>query len=505
MVIRSSVKTPKKQQGLVLLVLIIIIALALISYSLSDLSIVQVRMGQVEKTQMALKKAKAALIAHAITNSYRVAEVGRVGNLPCPDINNAGAEGDQEPNCRNRDTNAIGYFPWKRMGGEVLKDSSGTCLLYAVSPSYKMNIARMLNADSNGLFQVVDMAGGVTEGNLPEDRPIAIIFLPNEPVAAQARNLDITTVCGKDFIDIGGIQFVNLSAYLDDNGIIDNSELPSNPNTIDQFVHATSTSADSVNPLNDTFVTISKSDIWPAILVKTKIEVKLVEVAEALAVCLADYANANADRQLPWPAPLDLSARDYFGDDNYDDVLNAAQGYAGRFPYMVDSSNGEIGGFVTNDIFTAAACNNIDLPSTLPPAIEAIDLRPTGEHGIIWHNWKDHFYYALSKNYEPDNTAVADSICNGVNGCVSVNGAVNEYAAIVFYSGESINGIARTSPEVGDPDQKAVIANYIENNNQTDFPDVTGENDYQSGVFGNDFMFCVTDEPDGDDLNVEAC
>ena len=36
-------------------------------------------------------------------------------------------------------TPGIGYFPWKRMGGEMLKDSSGTCLLYAVSPSYKMN------------------------------------------------------------------------------------------------------------------------------------------------------------------------------------------------------------------------------------------------------------------------------------------------------------------------------------------------------------------------------
>ncbi len=58
---------------------------------------------------------------------------------------------------------------------------------------------------------------------------------------------------------------------------------------------------------------------------------------------------------------------------------------------------------------------------------------------------------------------------------------------------------------VGDPDQKAVIANYIENNNQADFPDLTGENDYESGVYGNDFMFCVTDEPDGVDLNVVAC
>ena len=458
-------------------------------------------MDQEKKTLLALKKAKAALIAHAVTNSYRVAEVGRVGNLPCPDANNANPEGSQDINCGNLDTNTIGYFPWKRMGIDILKDSSDTCLLYAVSPSYKMNFTRMLNTDSNGLFQIVNMTGGVTEGNLPADRPIAIIFASNEPVAAQARNFDVTTVCGKDF--------GNLNAYLDDNGVTNNGVLSGNPNTIDQFVHATSTSANNASPLNDIFVTIKKSDIWPAILVKTEIEDKLAEVAEALAVCLKDYANANTWRQLPWPAPLDLSVSpgSYFADNNYIDVNAAAQGYAGRFPYDVGNSNPIVVGSAWPDnILTAPACSNIDLPST--PAIEAIDLRPTGEHGIIWHNWKDHFYYALSKNYEPDNTAAvpSDSICDGVSGCVSVNGAANEYAAIVFYSGESINNIARTSPEVvGDPDQKAVIANYIENNNQADFPDFAGENEYESGISGNDFMFCVTDEPDGNDLRVEAC
>ncbi|PCI08301.1 MAG: hypothetical protein COB77_02650 [Gammaproteobacteria bacterium] len=495
-------KSKKIQEGLALLVLIIILALALISYSLSQLSIVQIQTDQVEKTQIVLKKARDALIAHAITNSYRVANVGRVGNLPCPDGNNAGTEGNQDPNCGNLDTNTIGYFPWKSMGINILKDPSGACLLYAVSPSYKMNNARMLNADSNGLFQIVNMAGGVIEGNLPGDRPVAIIFATNEPVAAQARSFDVATICGKDF--------GNLDAYLDNNGVVNNGVLSGNPNTIDQFVHATSTSENNANPLNDIFVTIKKSDIWSAILAKTNIEEKLAEVAEALAVCLADYANANTYRQLPWPASLDLSASvdSYFFDSNYVDVNAAAQGYAGRYPYDIGNSNPVvIGSAWPDNILTAPACSNIDLPSTPAPTIEAIDLRPTGEHGIIWHNWKDHFYYALSNNYEPNNGAILDSICNGANGCVSVNGVANEYAAIVFYSGESINGVTRTSPEVaGDPNQKAVIANYIENNNQLDFPDLVGENDYQSGLIGNnDFMFCVTNELAGINLRVVSC
>lgn len=489
------------QQGVVLLIIVIILALASMTYVVTNLSADEIRLNSQSQNIEVLKKAKRALLAHALTNSYRVTDVGRIGNLPCPDKSNISPEGEQDPNCGNLDTNTIGYFPWKRMGIDVLKDLSGTCLLYAVSPSYKLNNERMLNEDSNGLFQVVDAVTGIPiVGNLPEERPVAIIFSANMPVGAQVRNPDNTTICGKDFANL-------VSAYLDDNGVINNGVLTGVPNTIDQFVHATSTSANSANPLNDTFITINKSEIWSAIREKTDVEDKLTEVAEALAVCLRDYAKANANRQLPWPASLDLSLSvgTYFADDNYDDVANASQGYAGRYPYIVDNSNSKTG-VSGADIFSAAACNNIDLPSTTI-LTEAIDLSTTGEYGIIWHNWKDHFYYALSKKYEPDGAATSDSICGATGGCVSVNGAANKYAAIVFYSGKNINGVARTSPEVtGGPDQKAVIANYLENNNESDFNDMAGEGDYESGVAGNnDIMFCITNEPDGVDLNVTAC
>ncbi len=491
----------QRQRGVTLLLTVLIMMLASITYIFTDISTDEIQIERKIINSRVLKEAKNALLAHALTNSYRATNLGEVGNLPCPDVNNTSTEGNQDPSCGALNRNTIGYFPWKRMGIEILKDESGACLLYAVSPSYKMNDPRMLNQDSNGLFQIVDMDNIVIDGILPEDRIVAIIFASNAAVGNQTRSFDNTTLCGKDFS--------NLSAYLDDTGVKNNSVLSGEDNTIDQFVHATSTSPDNNNPLNDTFITIKKSEIWNTIFSKTRLRNKLGELTEAITVCLSGYANngANVFRQLPWPAPLDLSAspnNGYFNDDNYDDVDAAAQGYAGRLPYKVDSSNAKTG-MIGVDLFTAATCTAIDLPST-GAVVETIDLSSTGEHGIIWHNWKDHFYYALSKNYQPDITATGDSVCNGVNGCVSMNGVSNEFAAIVFFSDVSRNGVTRTSAEAGDPNQKAIIANYIENDNDTDFPDGSGEGDYQSGLANsNDLMFCINDMPAGNDLTVVAC
>lgn len=490
-----------KQHGVTLLIIAIILMLASASYIISKISVDEIRVDREIGTSKALNKAKGALIAHALTNSYRGGvNLAEIGNLPCPYISNINPEGSQEPTCDGKSKNTIGYFPWKRMGGDVLRDASGNCLLYAVSPSYKLNFSRMLNQDSMGMFQIVDTADNVIEGNLAGDRPVAIIFAPNEVVNAQVRNFDGATLCGKDFANIG--------AYLDNTVIRDNSALLGTDNTIDRFVHATSTSALGVNALNDTFVTIKQSEIWDNIFAKTDLETKLTELTEALAVCLADYANSgtNTFRQLPWPAPLDLSgnADSYFIDANYDDVNNATQGYAGRFPYRVDNSNAETG-MPGADIFTSAACSAIDLPSTA--ANDAIDLGATGEYGKIWSNWKDHFYYALSKKYEPDSTAVIDSLCDGISGCVSVGGAVNEYAAIVFFGNVSTNGVARTGGEVvGDADQKANIFNYLENGNDAVFIDLLGEGDFNTSVIpANDVMFCINNVPAGADLTVDPC
>ena len=489
-----------RQQGVTLLIIAIILMLASASYIIASVSQDEVKIDRQIENIKALSKAKRALIAHGLTNSYRTGNLAEIGNLPCPDVSNISPEGDQDPNCGGSHENTIGYFPWKRMGVEVLRDVDGNCLLYAVSPSYKLNPPRMLNQDSVGMFQIVDTADNVVEGVVAGDRPVAVVFAPNEIVNAQSRNFDATSHCGKDF--------GNLSAYLDDSGVRNNSAVLLANNTIDKFVHATSTSVLGASALNDTFVTISQSEIWDNILTKTDLVTKLTELTEALAVCLTEYANSgsNSYRQLPWPAPVDLGGEvdSYLVDVNYDDVDAAALGYAGRFPYMIDSSNIETGMTIVN-IFDTPACAAINLPSTA--AVEAINLNDGKEYKIVWDNWKDHFYYALSKKYEPDSSAVADSVCDGLSGCVSVAGAANEYAAVVFFGNVTTNNVTRTDGEVvGDDDEKSIIGNYLENGNDAVFTDVSGEGNFNSNTPpGNDVMFCIENTPTGDDLTVTAC
>ena len=460
---------------------------------------------------MALKKAKQLLIEHAVINPEinpgMPDNSGRFGNLPCPYYYDNGDEGTQSPQCGGAHKNAIGYFPWRRMGADVLRDQSGTCLLYAVSAGYKMNTERMLNSDSAGLFQIVDESGLVVMlGNTPEERPVAVIFAPGSPVGVQARNIDPATICGKDF---GNMTFQSATDYLDNNGITDNGTLMNDDNKIDQFVRATLTSVENANPLNDTFITISQAEIWNAVMKRSDIKNKLTELTEALALCLGKYAKENTYRRLPWPAPMNLSAMadSYFVNDNYDDSNDVlTNGYFGRYPFKVDNSDAANDWGATTppaNIFDTPGCDS-NLVSPIPPAVlgNSIDLT-TGEYRELWENWKDHFFYALSNDYKP-NDAI-EGICGG--NCVSVNGVGNKFAAIVFYSGSSIDGSLRTSPEAGDVDKKKDIANYLENNNKDHYPDLTGDGAYQSGSPDtNDVMFCVRDELTGvTPLNVSGC
>jgi len=117
----------KKQGGLVLLVLVIVIALSFISYYLSDLSIIEVRVEQINKTQVALKKAKQALIDFALVDvDIDAARSGKFGFLPCPDYNlSTVTEGVQDGNCGPKDTNIVGWLPNITLGLPRLRDSTG--------------------------------------------------------------------------------------------------------------------------------------------------------------------------------------------------------------------------------------------------------------------------------------------------------------------------------------------------------------------------------------------
>lgn len=497
---RSLVKMPKNQQGLALLIMIIVIVLAFATYSLSGLSINQVKTDERMQTQAVLKKAKAALIAYAISNWAVAGDYGSLGKLPCPDYNSSLEEGKQDSNCGSAYANGIGYFPWRTLGIDEPMDASGSCLIYAVAPAYKQTPFAALNPDSYGQFQVVNENGNVLVGDSAESRPVAVIIAPGSTLSGQARNILAGTACGKDYD--------NIAAYLDDNGTINNAAIDTGAeNVIDQFVQVYAGAQSATNPVNDRFVTISYDEVWGAlqtVITSAVFYEKVKNLTEAIALCFAEYGADNG-KHLPMPALLDLNGGEYRRDVDYDDSNNFTSGFAGRLPYDVSWSNLELSNANANYIFKNAYCDGIDLVST-PSVIENIKFSDdtgsdSGEYFDIWRNWKDHFFYSVSKAHKPSSAAV--SACAG--DCIKV-GAI-DYAGIVFFASLKLNAQQRytsifDSVLAADlDDDKDDMVNYLEDNRASLFPDDLGNSVYDAVSAGsNDIMFCINA-----DMSVEAC
>ena len=471
LLIAISCKSVKnKQSGFVLLVLVIIIALTMSAYYFNTISIVDIKIDNKEKTREVLKQAKQALINYAVTHvdGNGSGEAGEYGYLPCPDTTTFTSEGSQGGNCGGQYKNYLGYFPWKSLDSPVLKDGSGNCLWYAVSGNYKgENSSGLINEDTDGLFQVVNATGGILQ-----DDVVAVVLSPGAVLDGQVRTINQNTLCGLDY--------GNQSAYLEGNGVYDNSNLPDNVDSVDQFIHGTLASSSENPPYNDNFITITRDDIWSIVMNRTDIQTDFEEATEALAQCLASYINDvdNADKRLPWPAPINIDGNDFRVMENYSDKLNAANGFAGRFPFHIDHSNTVITTTVLDILIDDPICNNLSLPAS---GLTAINLTDTSsKHRRILENWKDHFFYASSNDYSVSGTGL--SSCGS---CISVAGT--EYAAIIFFGNSPIIAQRREDTD------KLLIANYLENNNATDFSDITGTGVYEAAApNSNDIMYCLT-------------
>ncbi|MGB5398349.1 MAG: hypothetical protein WBN96_14475, partial [Gammaproteobacteria bacterium] len=240
---------------------------------------------------------------------------------------------------------------------------------------------------------------------------------------------------------------------------------------------------------------------------RTDFITKMDNLTQALAMCLVEYSKNNSVRRLPWPAPLDFAGDDYKEDVNYTDgsIL-----YAGRFPYQIDDSNAVIG--VAGDILLdRTECQSLTLDDGTVVTFAAND-----EYRKLWENWKDHFYYALSEVYEPVPAPAPITECNTVvNDCITVDpypytATPIARAGIVFYSSSRRPGQSRNAPPpIGDVDDKAVISNYLENNNDAVFNAAIGtEADYYQSTDpdnSNDYMWCITNEAIANDLQAVKC
>ncbi|MCW8955429.1 MAG: hypothetical protein OQL09_00975 [Gammaproteobacteria bacterium] len=469
----------RKQCGAALILLFLTIVLTGAVFFVTSISKNKTTTAREAVTTQALAKAKQALLSYAVSYYERgTNKRGLYGFLPCPETYLSSGDGKERGNCGNRYINDIGRFPWHTLGVPVLKDESGECLWYAVTSTYKNGSSaqtEMHNNDTPGMFSIYDVDNNVIKGSSPEDRVVAVVIAPGQVLNGQNRPAATPNApCKYSYQDANN----NISEFLDNINGIDNSVLETNTDRIDSFV--TVTSNEDLADFNDRLVLITQSDIFNEInkqkngITGTSLfDGRIRNLIKGLASCLASFA------ELPWAAPADLNA-DYRKDDSYDDGSSAH--YFGRFPLIIDSYYLAIGSPSTDNVFEQ--CGVVIFGNELNPGNDiTIDFSNTDdEYYKLWVHWKDHMFYAVSKDF----TAGGAASCGT---CITSNS--NNIAAMVLFSGAANNQLRRYEPpelvgSVNPGDSKADILNYLETGS---YPDATGNGDYT--LAGNDIAYCI--------------
>lgn len=483
-------KGKAQQRGIVLLMLVIIIILGFAVYAIARQSVTEIKLERQRITHRALNQAKQALIAYAVMRAdipQPSVQSGRYGYLPCPANNNG--DGNSMGSCGGDKESYIGWFPWRSLKVPAQKDGNGDCLLYAVSSTFKFSAStQMLNEDTFGMFQVVDESGTVVHGSAADKRPVAIIFSAGITLPGQNRVNNTGIECNNDPD--------NYSAYLDtytttSGTTVDNATVTNLDNQVDKFIQVVSANS-SVN-FNDQLLVITAEDIWQRIMARPEFDDanvtdsnKMRRLTESLARCLAAYANDNTEKRLPMPAAANLNGNAYRDNNSYTDSLVSGSHF-GRYPFNTAVADSIIPGTVAPaELFDKAflngtSCSNLAL--SYPGGVTA-NLADGGQERELWNNWKDHIFYAVSEEYEPDSSSAGS--CGN---CIRVGGS--KYAAAVIYSGKKQPGQIRQAP-IATTDAGVVMdtkqdpANYIEVIN----PAGNGMGDYTR--LRNDIIFCLT-------------
>lgn len=445
-----------RQQGAALLMMLMLLLMGVLYVFVDPLSTARLQAERDKLTAAALAQAKEALIAYAV--SYGDKHLNNVpGYLPCPETTapaTPNKEGSADPSCGAKNISVIGRFPWKTLGLEPLRDSSGECLWYAVSGTYKNNPATdMMNWDTNGLLAVLASNGGIVETS-PDNRAAAVIFAPGAVTGKQNRSsVENAAVCGGNY---------SPSNYLEASGAANNAVVSAISGAVSNFV-----AGGFDNGVNDRLLVITPQDIFGAIEKRSDFATSVASFTQRVGNCVAAYGSQNAggesDKRLPWPAPIELA--DYLANASYGDGIERL---SGRLPFRVNHSKAKTAnGMIGNNLVTGVNCPG-----------------PWSASDDEWYkNWKDHLFYALSGAFGP--SAATPSICPN---CLSAN-SVGPYAAIVLFAGKKLAGQTRITLA-----DKALISNYLEDRNSANGANPGGNSDYKSGPVTasfNDILYCI--------------
>ncbi|MDP2752688.1 MAG: hypothetical protein Q8O31_08820 [Rhodocyclaceae bacterium] len=442
-----------------------------------------------EVTTRALQLAKEALIGYAVSypeqhpkgTPARFAWVH--GHLPCPDsLESLGFVGDEDPNCGVKGVTVIGRFPWKTLGLPRLQDGSGNDLWYAVSGSFKANPKMdILNWDSLGQFEVIHSDGSVLAGNTPESRPVAIIFSPGASLFGQNR------------ADHHAPQ-----NFLERAAGVNNAEPNALPEGITRVV-----AAGPLSSFNDRLLWISRDDLFANRIEKrASLELRLENLRQKVAGCIAVYGLSNQGNRLPWAAPITLSSVgtggvDTWQNDRFNDVSG---GLVGRIPLKVRDSFQSTG----STLPSFSGCTSTDNSSCrlfrVDNCPELLDVAgyPTPQEGTSFRDspdgwlekWKDHLFYAVAEDFKPTSSVAPADRCaqptTADRKCLFVSGR-GPFAAVILFAGKRQTGQVRSTLA-----ERNQSANYLEGDNAIAMT-VNSASDSRFGQFANssDALTCI--------------
>ncbi len=484
----------KQQQSGFALLLFMVVMIGFITAGVSGLlssSVKQKNEQAKVKTQQALLKAKEALLSYAV--DYKIQnDLDQMGKLPCPDVTNIGTEGNQDPNCGVTSVNSVGLFPYKSLGLGKVEDANGECLWYIVSGDYKNSpSAEMLNRDSVGYLNVVDENGNLKHGASKDEYPVALIISPGKALAGQDRSPDVELPeCHANF---------DVTNYLEGGVNIDYStDHPATADTLWQFLDTSESAYLENADHNDQVIAIYRRELWDRVEALNDLVFDnssgvapaspIENLTKSLAECIAAYGNTVAQRRIPYPAPLDLI--EYRVNNNYDDVPTNY----GRFPQVLDTSAIPHNNFVLDTSAAQSYCESAGV---------------TIYDELLWKNWKDHFFYWVSEDFDTSSAVPFGNKCTGAGpsaGCITVDGNMNKIAAVILFSGKALSSQSRiwwwdSASSSEDIDDKSDQNNYLEGGAATVYGGST--QNYNLTATDSDYAYCV--EYSGSTLSAIKC
>jgi hypothetical protein len=322
-----------------------------------------------DRSMSALRQAKTALIAYAANEQWQLYRTPgtyfQPGALPCPDKDNDG-DADCVGFGITPTSSIIGRVPWKTMGIDDLRDSSGERLWYALSHDF-----RKLRCPSAGCTTInSDTLGQLTvTGTAPATQVVAIVFAPGEPV--QSQNRDPANVN-------------NVGNYLE------GSDTTTNP------VNYTFTSIDRPSyTSNDRLLVITQAELMAAVepVVAARIERDIKPHLQAYfnqwGACPTGLANPFQPGRFPFPAKFanpdpgtsgagtTRPQSAYLGDTTQVNGGLLPITASLNYPWTAASGTATLIGGIAGSI-SGLSCNTVALPGwQCSFSIDSVDLGPT--------------------------------------------------------------------------------------------------------------------------------